>query len=166
MTDLTESAVAQRVPSLVDRPIRVLSRRDPIVVGPGTSLAVCLDAIRRGGIGDSVLVVDEGGRLLGVLAERDVFGRLTDGSFDLAAPVETLMTRDPKRLRLDASIRDAMTLMATGRYRNVPLVADDGRAVGIVRQTDVLRYLAEAFPEELLNLPPRPHQLLKEQAGA
>ncbi|MFM2106838.1 MAG: hypothetical protein RL338_1870 [Chloroflexota bacterium] len=166
MTDLSESAVAQRVPSLVDRPIRVLSRRDPIVVGPGTSLAACLEAIRRGGVGDSVLVVDGAGRLLGVLAERDVFGRLTDPAFDLAVPVETLMTRDPRRLRLDASIRDAMALMATGRHRNIPLVADDGRVLGVVRQTDLLRYLAEAFPEELLNLPPRPHQLLKEQAGA
>ena len=51
--------------------------------------------------------------------------------------------------------------MQTGRYRNVPLVDDDGRLVGVVRQTDILKYLAESFPEELLNLPPRPHQRMK-----
>jgi CBS domain-containing protein len=56
--------------------------------------------------------------------------------------------------------------MQTGRYRNVPLVDDDGRLVGVVRQNDIIRYLAESFPEELLNLPPRPHQAMKEPEGA
>jgi CBS domain-containing protein len=76
------------------------------------------------------------------------------------------MTTDPKRLRLESTIRDAIALMATGRYRNVPLVDDAGRIVGVVRQQDVLRYLAESFPEELLNLPPRPHQRIEEPEGA
>jgi CBS-domain-containing membrane protein len=59
-----------------------------------------------------------------------------------------------------------MDLMRTGRYRNVPLLDDDGRAAGVVRQQDLLRYVAESFPEELLNLPPRPHQTLEETEGA
>jgi CBS-domain-containing membrane protein len=45
--------------------------------------------------------------------------------------------------------------MQTGRYRNIPLVDDAGNLVGVVRQNDIIRYLAESFPEELLNLPPR-----------
>ena len=51
--------------------------------------------------------------------------------------------------------------MQTGRYRNVPLVDDDGPSSGVVRQQDIIKYLAESFPEELLNLPPRPHQRMK-----
>jgi CBS domain-containing protein len=166
VTDLTENAVAARVPSLADRKIRVLTRRDPVVAGPGTSLADCLRAIQRSGVGDSVLIVDDEGRLLGVLTERDIFGRLVDSDVDLSLPVETFMTRDPRRLSLDSTVRDAITLMSTGRYRNVPLLDEDGRVVGIIRQQDILRYLAEAFPEELLNLPPRPHQRMKEPEGA
>jgi CBS domain-containing protein len=166
VTDLTENAVAARVPSLADRKIRVLTRRDPVVAGPGTSLADCLRAIQRSGVGDSVLIVDDEGRLLGVLTERDIFGRLVDSDVDLSLPVETFMTRDPRRLSLDSTVRDAITLMSTGRYRNVPLLDEDGRVVGIIRQQDILRYLAEAFPEELLNLPPRPHQRMKESEGA
>ena len=38
--------------------------------------------------------------------------------------------------------------------------------VGIVREQDILKYLAETFPEELLNLPPRPHQQMQESEGA
>ena len=166
MTDLTEREVARRVPSLTDERLRVLSRRQPVTVAPGTSLTDCVQAIQRSGTGDSVFVVDLDGRLTGVLTERDVFGRLVGGDIDLAQPVETLMTSQPRTLDLEQTIRDAIDLMQTGRYRNVPLVDQEGRLVGVVRQTDILKYLAESFPEELLNLPPRPHQRLRAPEGA
>ena len=57
-------------------------------------------------------------------------------------------------------------LMQTGRYRNVPLLDDDNVLQGVIRPQDILKYLAEAFPEELLNLPPRPHQLMDATEGA
>jgi CBS domain-containing protein len=168
VTDQTEGAVAARVPTLVDERLQVIGRREPVTVAPGTSLADCLAAIRRTGTGDSVFVVDAGGRLRGVLTERDIFGRLVGGdvaAIDLSQPVETLMTTRPHHLHLDESVRAAIELMQTGRYRNVPLLDDDSVLQGVVRPQDILKYLAEAFPEELLNLPPRPHQLMDRPEG-
>jgi CBS domain-containing protein len=166
VTDFSESAVARRVPALTDERLRVLSRRQPVTVLPGTSLAECLRAIQRTGTGDSVFVCEPDGRLLGVLTERDIFGRIVAATMDLGQPVETLMTREPRTLDLDQTIRDAIDLMQTGRYRNVPTVDAQGRLVGVIRQQDIIKYLAESFPEELLNLPPRPHQRMKEPEGA
>ncbi|MEX1168728.1 MAG: CBS domain-containing protein [Chloroflexota bacterium] len=165
MSDITEAAVARRVPSLTEERLRVLSRRQPVTVGPGTPLAECIRAIQRSGTGDSVFVCDGDGKLAGVLTERDIFGRLVGGQVDLALPVEGLMTTDPRTLDLDDTIRDAIVLMRTGRYRNVPMVDDAGRLVGVVRQSDIIKYLAESFPEELLNLPPRPHQRMRAAEG-
>jgi CBS domain-containing protein len=168
VNDLTERAVSARVPSLVDERLQVVVRREPVTVPPGTSLADCLAAIRRGGTGDSVFVVDADGRLAGVLTERDIFGRLVGGDvppIDLAQPVETLMTTKPRHLHLDETVRDAIELMQTGRYRNVPLLDDGDYLMGVIRPQDVLKYLAEAFPEELLNLPPRPHQTMRRAEG-
>jgi CBS domain-containing protein len=166
VSEITESAVVRRVPTIVDERLRVLSRRQPVTVLPGTSLADCVRAIQRTGTGDSVFVCDADGTLIGVLTERDVFGRIVGGSVDLSRPVETLMTREPHTLDLDQTILDAILLMQTGRYRNVPVVDASGQLVGVVRQSDIIRYLAESFPEELLNLPPRPHQRMKRQEGA
>ena len=166
MTDLTESAVARRVPSLTDERLRVLSRRQPVTVPPGTSLAECLRAIQRTGTGDSVFVCEASGRLIGVLTERDIFARIVVGHVDLTQPVETLMTTEPRTLDLDQTIRDAIDLMQTGRYRNVPLVDERRHLIGVVRQVDIIKYLAESFPEELLNLPPRPHQRMRAPEGA
>ena len=166
MGDLTETAVARRIPSITEERLRVLSRRQPVTVLPGTSLAECVRAIQRSGTGDSVFVCDPAGRLVGVLTERDIFARIVGGTVDLSQPVETLMTTEPHTLDLDQTIRDAIMLMQTGRYRNVPMVDSAGRLLGVVRQSDIIKYLAESFPEELLNLPPRPHQRMKEPEGA
>jgi CBS domain-containing protein len=166
VTDLTERAVASRVPGLIDEKLKSLTRREPLTVSPGTPLQACLDRIRQGGTGDSVFVTDPGGRLLGVLTERDIFGRLLSPDVDLTQPVERLMVDHPNTLHLDEPVRRAIELMQTGKFRNVPLVDDAGVLVGVVRPVDVLKYLAEAFPEELLNLPPRPHQLMDATEGA
>ena len=165
MSDITEAAVASRVPSLTEERLRVLTRRQPVTVAPGTTLAECIRAIQRSGTGDSVFVCDGDGRLTGVLTERDIFGRLIGGRVDLALPVERLMTTEPRTLDLDDTIRDAIVLMRTGRYRNVPMVDDEGVLVGVVRQSDIIKFLAESFPEELLNLPPRPHQRMRAAEG-
>lgn len=165
MSDITESAVARRVPSITEERLRVLTRRQPVTVLPGTMLADCVRAIQRTGTGDSVFVCDVDGRLAGVLTERDIFGQIVGGRVELGQPVEALMTLEPRTLDLDDTIRDAIVLMRTGRYRNVPMVDRDGRLVGVVRQADIIKYLAESFPEELLNLPPRLHQRMKAPEG-
>ena len=166
VNQLSERAVATRVPSLVDARLKVVSRRDPVTVDPGTSLAACIAAIQRTGTGDSVFVTDAEGRLTGVLTERDIFGRIVGGDVDLALPVETMMTTKPHHLHLEETVRDAIELMQTGRFRNVPLLDDEDHLVGVVRPQDILKFLAEAFPEELLNLPPRPHQRMEDAEGA
>jgi CBS domain-containing protein len=166
VTDLTERAVSSRVPSLIDEKLKALSRRDPLTVRPGTSLAACLALIRTTGVADSVFVTDEAGHLEGVLTERDIFGKLVGSKAPLDQPVESLMIEHPFTLNLEEPIRHAIELMQTGRYRNIPVVDDDACLVGVVRPVDVLSFLAEAFPEELLNLPPRPHQQMVAPEGA
>ena len=71
--------MVRRVPALAEERLRVLSRRQPVTVLPGTSLAECLQAIQRTRTGDSVFVCDASGRLTGVLTERDIFGRIVGG---------------------------------------------------------------------------------------
>ena len=169
MANLSERAVLARVPSLASQPLMVVGRRQPVAMPPGATLGDCLRAIQRTGTGDSVFITDADGRLKGVLTERDVFGRLVGpdvaSGVDLDAPVEEYMTTDPHTLQLSQTVQAALELMQSGRYRNVPVVDDDRRLVGVVRQVDILKFLAESFPEELLNLPPRPHQRMEQAEG-
>lgn len=143
---------------------RVLAKPDPHAVQRGATLAEALRAMRAGE-GDAVLVRD-GDRLAGILTERDVLTRILGRGIDESRPVDEFMTADPDVLSADATLLDAMQAMERGHYRNVPLVEEGGNLVGLLRQQDVLEYVAEAFPQEILNLPPRPHQLMEEPEGA
>ncbi len=169
VTDLTRRAVAARVPDLVSQPLMVVGRREPVTVLPGTTIGECLRSIQRTGTGDSVFVTDTEGHLVGVLTERDVFGRLVGpdvaAGVDVDASVDTIMNHHPRTLRLDQTVLDAVELMQASRYRNLPVVDGERHLVGVVRQVDILKFIAESFPKELLNLPPRPHQRMEQVEG-
>ncbi len=105
------------------------------------------------------------GRLAGIVTERDVLMKVLGSDVDTSGPVEGIMTADPETLTADGSLREALVMMEQGHYRHIPLVEDDGSVVGILSQQDVLEYVAEAFPQEILNLPPRPHQKMEQEEG-
>jgi CBS domain-containing protein len=76
------------------------------------------------------------------------------------------MTPEPRTLSAESTVGEALELMEAGRYRTIPLLDEAGAPVGMLRQQDIIEYVAEAFPQEILNLPPRPHQMMEEQEGA
>jgi CBS domain-containing protein len=143
---------------------RVMARPEPGTVQSGTSLRDALAMMRAQG-GDAVLVL-HGSGLAGILTERDVLTRVLGSGVDESRPVDEFMTASPGTLHADATLIEAMRSMEQGHFRNLPLVDDAGTVVGLLRQQDLLEYVAEAFPQEILNLPPRPHQLMEEPEGA
>jgi len=114
---------------------------------------------------DSCALIVNDGRLAGIITERDVLCKFMDPQFDWSQPVSNVMTADPIALDCNDSIRDVIRLMRERDFRTVPIV-DGGAVRGLVRLGDLLRNLAELFPEEVLNLPPRPNQQMKSPEGA
>lgn len=143
---------------------RAVAQQEPISVAPDMPLDQALAEMRRGG-GGALLLID-GGRLTGILTERDVLTRVLGQNVDGKRPVREFMSTEPHTLNAEATLIEAMTAMESGHYRNLPLVDDDGKVVGMLRQQDLLEYVAEAFPQEILNLPPRPHQTMEAPEGA
>jgi CBS domain-containing protein len=143
---------------------RNLARTELRSVAPGTPLRDAL-AQMRADHGDAVLVTSDG-RLLGILTERDVLMRILARQVDQSRPIDDFMTASPHTLAADATLVDALRAMESGHYRNLPLIDDAGQVIGLLRQQDLLEYVAEAFPQEILNLPPRPHQFMEGPEGA
>lgn len=144
--------------------VRAVAQHSPVSVPPDMPLDQALAQMRGTG-GEALLIVDTG-RLDGILTERDVLTRIFGQDVDGARPVRDFMTAKPVSLDADATLLDAMVAMEGGHYRNLPLVDSTGKVVGMLRQQDLLEYVAEAFPQEILNLPPRPHQTMEAPEGA
>ena len=144
--------------------VRSIAQREPVSVAPEVTLDQALEQMRAAG-GDALLIIDAG-RLVGILTERDVLMRILGQDVDGNRPVGDFMTAQPHTLPGEATLVEAMAALESGHYRNLPLVDEAGRVVGMLRQQDLLEYVAEAFPQEILNLPPRPHQLMEAPEGA
>lgn len=144
--------------------VRVVARPEPPMVASGTPLRDALRVMRQGR--GETLLVGNGRQLAGILTERDVLNRVIGRDVQEDRPVDEFMTSQPDTLSAGATLFEAMSMMDSGGYRNLPLIDDAGNVCGLLRQQDLLDYVAEAFPQEILNLPPRPHQLMEEPEGA
>jgi arabinose-5-phosphate isomerase len=110
-------------------------------IGPRASLLETVGAITDGGLG-AVNIIDEGGRLLGIVTDGDVrrtLHRCTLAQLgDLCA--EEVMTREPVVIGPDAMAYDALELMEKRPSQIAVLpVVDDGQSVGLVRLHDLVR---------------------------
>lgn len=103
----------------------------------------------------AVLIVDATGRLTGIFTERDLLTRVIGRGLDpKATALSAVLTPNPEVLSLRDRVAYAVHCMSVAGYRTVPLVDADGRPVGIVTVSDVIRWLADLFPATVLNLPP------------
>ena len=145
--------------ALLNDTIRTLGPDEPLCVSEVVSVAEAVDtmmAMRRA----AVLVVDGGGRLAGIFTERDVLTRVVArGLGPSATAVGQVMTREPDALAVTDRVAHAVNHMSVAGYRTIPLVDVDRRPVGVVTASHVIKWMADLFPEAVLNL--RPGDALK-----
>lgn len=112
-------------------------------IGPEQPLADAVHLMMQHRIGS--LVVLEGGRLVGIVTERDVMRAVDDYLPRLPdVTVQDVMTTDPVTCPLTSSVDEAMDSMlhnATGnRIRHLP-VLDGERLVGVISIGDIVEGL-------------------------
>jgi CBS domain-containing protein len=145
--------------ALLDDTIRTLGPDEPLSVAGTVSVEQAVAkmmAMRRA----AVLIVDERGCLAGIFTERDVLTRVVaPGLVPAATQVGSVMTRDPDALSVSDRVAYAVNQMSVAGYRTIPLVDGDRRPVGVVTVTHIIKWMADLFPEAVLNL--RPGDALK-----
>lgn len=85
-------------------------------------------------------VVDEHGRLLGLLSADDCLKTVIDGTYyeEVGGSVGGSMSRDVQGIAPDTDIMRACELLVKGGRRCLP-VLEDGRLLGLVSRHDLLR---------------------------
>jgi CBS domain-containing protein len=118
-----------------------LRPRPPVCVPPTADLGRVMRVMTDEGVG-AVLVTGDGGRLVGILTERDFLTRIAGSDTLSLLPVAQFMTRHPETVRPIDPLAYAVRMMDAGNYRHLPVV-DDDRPVGVVSVRDVLRHVLD-----------------------
>jgi CBS domain-containing protein len=87
------------------------------------------------------LLVYDGGRLQGIVTERDYLRRVTlEGRDERTTPVREIMSTEVVYVGPDASIEECMAVMTERRIRHLPVLGDNRAVVGIVSIGDVVKF--------------------------
>ncbi len=87
-------------------------------------------------------VLDERGRLVGILSDRDVLRALSRPKETTIAEV---MSRDPVTVTPDSAAHLAARIMLDRKFGALPVVGEDGRLIGLITETDFLEVARRAL---------------------
>ena len=90
----------------------------------------------------SALMVMHGGKLSGIVTDRDFCTRAVARALPPEAPASAIMTPDPVTIAADARAADALLIMARHNIRHLPVVRRDGervRVAGLITAAGLIR---------------------------
>ncbi|WP_336036841.1 CBS domain-containing protein [Halobacterium yunchengense] len=90
----------------------------------------------------SVIVVDDDGRLEGILTNTDFVTIVANSKPKARTTVERYMSTDVVTASAQDSIRDVADAMLDHGFHHMPVVDDDGSAIGIVTTKDLTSYIS------------------------
>ncbi|MEJ2625713.1 MAG: CBS domain-containing protein [Pseudolabrys sp.] len=120
---------------------------DIVTIEPTATLAAAVTLLASLKIG-AVIIPGAGGRLAGILSERDIVRALADKGADaLALPVGQVMTRNVMTCAEDDDVASLMERMTSGKFRHLPALRD-GKLIGVVSIGDVVKERVQAAERE------------------
>ncbi len=122
-------------------PIQVgkIATQNPITVRPEDELRLVAALLTSRKI-KGVPVVDDEGRLLGMITQADIVRALAEGNVD--AKVKDYMSSPVITIREDEDILKAIRIMNERGIGRLVVVDEAGRLKGIITRTDILKYVA------------------------
>jgi CBS domain-containing protein len=105
-------------------------------VSPSQPVRDAAQLMKIGNFG-SVPVV-EGGRVIGMLTDRDIVVQaVAEGLDPNTVQVGEIASTGPVTVSADEDLDEALTLMARHKVRRLPVVGDGNKLVGVLSQADV-----------------------------
>jgi predicted transcriptional regulator len=144
-------------------PISALGLPPLVSVTTHATVGQALSAVQKHGQG--YVLICEDGRPRGIMSQREVLMKIVARDVKYDTNVMDFASRIPVTLTSNERISRAIKLMISEGVDIIPIVDTAGKATAVVRTIDVIHFLAQAFPEQLLNLPPQPHQTLPKPEG-
>jgi CBS domain-containing protein len=139
----------------VSKPVKNIKVRKPIVLKSDRTVKEAVELMQKKRLG--CVLATKGTKLTGILTERDILMKLVGTGKDIArVKIEEVMTPDPETFQRDDSVAFVLNAMSVGGYRHVPIVDSDYKPIAVVSMKDIVGFIVEHFPEDILNLPPYP----------
>jgi CBS domain-containing protein len=119
--------------------------RELVTVNEDDDLALAESMLRLGGIRH--LPVVRHGALVGLVTHRDLLRSAATIVDRRKTRASDVMTRDPEVVRPHTSLVRAARLMLEKKFGCLPVVEEDGKLVGIITESDFVRFAADVVQD-------------------
>ena len=116
---------------------QAMSRRHVLSLAPTATVHDAACVMTRANCG-SVLIIDHASHLQGIVTERDIMTRVVAKALDLQTPVSKIMTPNPQCVKPELKVADAVLIMIERGFRHLPVVADNGKILGVFSVRDAM----------------------------
>ena len=130
----------------VERVVPAASKR-LITIGEDAPLTVAAAKLLRDPDADLVVVCNADKRMSGVISKTDVVRQFSRESESPPA-ASTVMTRTVMSCRPGDLLHDVWAMMKARRLKNVPVLDEDSRPIGVLNARDMLEVLLEEVEHE------------------
>ena len=120
---------------------------DVITVRPDQSLREAVDLLAEHNIG-ALIVVDEPGRPIGIISERDIIREAARTETVLGQAVSRVMTKDLITASPEDDLETVLQTMTAKHFRHLPIV-DGERLIGVISIGDVVKAQLDKYQGEL-----------------
>ena len=130
--------------------VKDVMAKDPVMVESEKTVKETAVEMDRSGHG--CLLVTSGGRIVGIITERDLVRKaMTKGGNVSRTKIKNIMSSPLIVVTPDVSVEEAAKVMAKHKVRRLPVIGPGGLA-GLITVTDIAKYLAsqsESHPSVL-----------------
>ena len=115
-----------------------ISQRHVVSVIPTATVFTAATVMTSANCG-SVLIIDAGNKLVGIVTERDLMTRVLAKSVDpLTTTVAEIMTRNPHCVAPETKVADAVLMMIERGFRHLPIVTHGNKILGVFSVRDAM----------------------------
>lgn len=125
--------------------INKLMQKKLVTCLPSTSIHDIAAKMKDHQVG-SILVVEDGGKLKGIVTDRDIALSVGDARDLGTTYASDIMTSDPVTIGADADFESALKTMRKENIRRLPVV-QNGQLVGLLSSADVATEIKEEFDQ-------------------
>lgn len=128
----------ERAEQLADIPVSSIMTSRPVTIGQQASIRAAVEMVIEKKIA-GLPVVDEQGRLAGVVSENDLL--LLSASGRMSRPLQC--TREVDTLSPDTTLKQALIKMIRLKRKWFPVIDERRKVIGVLARADILRALLE-----------------------
>ena len=124
--------------------VNQIMQKQLVTVLPSSSLQEAAMKMKEHAIG-SVLIVEDGWKLKGIVTDRDIaMAVAADAKDPKITCTGDIMTADPITINSDADIDSALRIMSRANIRRLP-VTENGKLAGLLSSADLAAEIKEQF---------------------